>query len=65
MGNARPDHGEDSKEDDDDSNDGNNRRMRRTRNEDEEQRVFKCNFCEKSYLSYPALYTHKKTKHKQ
>lgn len=39
--------------------------MRRTRNEDEEQRVFKCNFCEKSYLSYPALYTHKKTKHKQ
>ena len=26
-------------------------------------RSFKCNLCNKSYLSYPALYTHAKTKH--
>lgn len=35
---------------------------RRSKN-DSEGRNFKCNLCEKSYLSYPALYTHKKTKH--
>ena len=29
----------------------------------EGERVFKCNHCEKTYLSYPALYTHIKTKH--
>ncbi len=28
-----------------------------------EGRVFKCQHCEKTYLSYPALYTHMKTKH--
>ncbi len=25
--------------------------------------MFKCQQCEKTYLSYPALYTHMKTKH--
>ena len=28
-----------------------------------EARIYKCKFCEKSYLSYPALYTHCKIKH--
>lgn len=37
------------------------KRKRRTRN-DEDGRNFSCN-CGKSYLSYPALYTHVKTKH--
>lgn len=26
-------------------------------------RDYKCSFCSKTYLSYPALYTHMKTKH--
>ena len=26
-------------------------------------RDFKCTFCDKTYLSYPALYTHMKNKH--
>lgn len=37
------------------------RKRRRTRNDDE-GRNFTCH-CGKSYLSYPALYTHVKTKH--
>jgi hypothetical protein len=28
-----------------------------------EGRDHKCQFCDKTYLSYPALYTHMKTKH--
>ena len=28
-----------------------------------EVRTFKCQYCEKTYLSYPALYTHMKAKH--
>jgi len=35
---------------------------RRSKN-DSEGRMFKCQHCEKTYLSYPALYTHMKTKH--
>ncbi len=30
----------------------------------DEERKFECKHCEKKYLSYPALYTHIKTKHK-
>ena len=37
------------------------KRKRRTRNDDD-GRNFSCS-CGKSYLSYPALYTHIKTKH--
>ena len=29
----------------------------------QEHRDFKCSFCAKTYLSYPALYTHLKNKH--
>ena len=35
---------------------------RRSKN-DTEGRDFKCQQCERTYLSYPALYTHIKTKH--
>jgi len=30
-----------------------------------EGRSYKCKHCSKTYLSYPALYTHTKTKHKE
>ena len=36
--------------------------LRRSRN-DPEGRDYKCQVCEKTYLSYPALYTHMKQKH--
>ena len=39
-----------------------NRRGRRSKN-DNNGRVYRCEKCMKSYLSYPALYTHTKTKH--
>lgn len=38
------------------------RAKRRSKN-DLHGRDFKCSFCAKTYLSYPALYTHMKTKH--
>ena len=38
--------------------------QRRSKN-DKEGRIYKCQCCEKNYLSYPALYTHTKTKHKE
>jgi hypothetical protein len=37
-------------------------KTRKTRS-DQEGREFTCGACNKSYLSYPALYTHIKTKH--
>jgi len=39
-----------------------NRRGRRSKN-DNNGRTYRCEVCGKSYLSYPALYTHTKTKH--
>ena len=35
---------------------------RRSKN-DNAGRDFKCKYCDKTYLSYPALYTHMKQKH--
>lgn len=43
------------------SNNDEKKKTRRTR-KDEDGRNFQCP-CGKSYLSYPALYTHIKTKH--
>ena len=48
-------------EDETENQDGTKRSMRRTK--DAEGRVHKCSFCHKTYLSYPALYTHLKNKH--
>ena len=39
------------------------RKQRRRSKNDIEGRDHRCQFCEKTYLSYPALYTHMKTKH--
>lgn len=39
-----------------------NKQKRRSKH-DNEGRDFQCNFCEKTYLSYPAMYTHMRTKH--
>ena len=38
------------------------KQKRRSKN-DVNGRDFKCTFCDKTYLSYPALYTHMKNKH--
>jgi hypothetical protein len=40
------------------------KRKRRSKNE-KDGRNFKCEICEKSYLSQPALTNHKKSKHHQ
>jgi hypothetical protein len=50
-------------EDPDDRNyDGGEKKSRRSKN-DNDGRDFKCKHCDKTYLSYPALYTHSKQKH--
>jgi len=38
---------------------GGEKKSRRSKN-DNEGRDFKCKHCDKTYLSYPALYTHSK-----
>lgn len=42
---------------------GKKRRAKRRSKNDLDGRDYKCSFCPKTYLSYPALYTHMKTKH--
>jgi len=42
---------------------GKKRRAKRRSKNDLDGRDYKCSFCTKTYLSYPALYTHMKTKH--
>lgn len=39
--------------------------MKRRSKKDQEGRSFKCDKCDKTYLSYPALYTHTKIKHSE
>jgi hypothetical protein len=39
------------------------RRKTRRRRKAIKKKYYKCEFCNKSYLSYPALYTHKRNKH--
>jgi len=47
-------------DDEDDGNDrGGEKKSRRSKN-DNDGRDFKCKHCDKTYLSYPALYTHSK-----
>jgi len=59
---------QDADSDDEGSDDGSGSRdaagksKRRSKN-DVDGRDFKCKYCEKTYLSYPALYTHMKQKH--
>ena len=54
--------GQDGEYDDDSAENGAGKGKRRSKN-DVEGRDFKCNYCTKTYLSYPALYTHIKQKH--
>ena len=51
--------GDGSDEDGSGSGDGKNKNKRRSKN-DVDGRDFKCKYCDKTYLSYPALYTHMK-----
>ena len=63
-GQQPPGYGGDNYGNDDDSqeNEGGGKGKRRSKN-DVEGRDFKCSYCPKTYLSYPALYTHIKQKH--
>ena len=45
------------------SGEDNENKMSKRRTKDAEGRDHKCSFCAKTYLSYPALYTHLKNKH--
>jgi len=46
-----------------DDADGTNKGGKRRSKNDNAGRDFKCKYCDKTYLSYPALYTHMKQKH--
>lgn len=52
------DEDEEGEEDDPDKK----KQKRRSKN-DVQGRDHRCNYCDKTYLSYPALYTHMKNKH--
>ena len=43
--------------------DGSKKKQKRRSKNDVDGRDYKCTFCDKTYLSYPALYTHMKNKH--
>ena len=43
--------------------DGEKRKQKRRSKNDVQGRDHKCSICDKTYLSYPALYTHMKNKH--
>ena len=43
-----------------DDADGTNKGGKRRSKNDNARRDFKCKYCDKTYLSYPALYTHMK-----
>ena len=45
------------------SGDGRGGKNKRRSKNDVDGRDFKCKYCDKTYLSYPALYTHMKQKH--
>ncbi len=55
----------DSEEEDEDASDSedDSKQPRRRSKKVTEGRKFKCDRCDKTYLSYPALYTHYKLKH--
>ena len=53
----------DGLEQDNSNVDGVKKKQKRRSKNDVQGRTYKCNFCDKSYLSYPAVYTHMKKKH--
>ena len=60
--NTNPYRGDDGMSGHSGSQSGNYKSRRRSK-KDNEGRNFKCDKCDKTYLSYPALYTHTKLKH--
>ena len=50
-------------DDDEDGDDGDRKKQKRRSKNDVQGRDHRCNYCDKTYLSYPALYTHMKNKH--
>lgn len=46
-----------------DGDDPDRKKQKRRSKNDVQGRDHKCNYCDKTYLSYPALYTHMKNKH--
>jgi hypothetical protein len=50
-------------DDDDEGEDGDRKKQKRRSKNDVQGRDHRCNYCDKTYLSYPALYTHMKNKH--
>jgi len=54
---------EETDSDCDDDDDPDKKKQKRRSKNDVQGRDHKCNYCEKTYLSYPALYTHMKNKH--
>jgi hypothetical protein len=64
-GEGADDEGEDdSNEEDGEENDADGKKKQKRRSKNDVQgRDHKCNICDKTYLSYPALYTHMKNKH--
>lgn len=63
TGNKRPRTEDDESEIEYVDEHGKKRRAKRRSKNDLDGRDYKCSFCPKTYLSYPALYTHMKTKH--
>jgi hypothetical protein len=51
---------EDGSGDESGSGDGQGGKNKRRSKNDVDGRDFKCKYCDKTYLSYPALYTHMK-----
>lgn len=58
----RHESGDESDSGDEDGDDDRKKQKRRSKN-DVQGRDHRCNYCDKTYLSYPALYTHMKNKH--
>jgi hypothetical protein len=64
QGNAQNSNNNDNSDDGSENDNPDNTKpgKRRSKN-DNAGRDFKCKYCDKTYLSYPALYTHMKQKH--
>ena len=57
------DSGSAGSDDDEDGEDADRKKQKRRSKNDVQGRDHRCNYCDKTYLSYPALYTHMKNKH--
>jgi hypothetical protein len=60
MNASAPNQGLIGSDDEDGSDDGDKAKTKRRSKNDVQGRDHQCKFCDKTYLSYPALYTHMK-----